>query len=62
MIGSPISCLRPKRFLNGILGKAVDWAHGTKDLLAPFHVPGSGSGFRSAVMVGAGSNDPDFPG
>src|ERR1035437_9759839 len=41
-------------------GKAVHSAHGTKDVLAYVHGPGSWSRFRSAAMVGTGRNDPNF--
>ena len=33
---------------------------GTQDLLARFHIPGPRGRFRSAVVVGAGINDPNF--
>jgi len=40
--------------------KSVGWRSGTKDLLDHIHDLGSDCGFRSAAMVGAGSNHPNL--
>jgi len=52
-------CRRPSRPFR-VREKAVHSAHGTKDVLAYVHGPGSWGRFRSAAMVGTGRNDPSF--